>query len=123
MPINKVFLSFQEAVADVHDGATIMFGGFVGKPGSPTNLIIALRDKGAKNLTVVSNRCGGMDLDILFEARQVRKAIASAPVTVSSAPIATETLATTTSSSARRLMPSPLGCGSCSCPDFAVFQR
>ena len=87
MPINKVFLSFQEAVADVHDGATIMFGGFVGKPGSPTNLIIALRDKGAKNLTVVSNRCGGMDLDILFEARQVRKAIASAPVPGSRIPL------------------------------------
>ena len=87
MPINKVFLSFQEAVADVHDGATIMFGGFIGKPGSPTNLIIALRDKGVKNLTVVSNRCGGMDLDILFEARQVRKAIASAPVPGSRIPL------------------------------------
>ena len=87
MTINKVFLSFQEAVADVHDGATIMFGGFVGKPGSPTNLIIALRDKGVKNLTVVSNRCGGMDLDILFEARQVRKAIASDPVPGSRIPL------------------------------------
>jgi 3-oxoacid CoA-transferase A subunit len=80
MPINKVFQSFQEAVADVHDGATIMFGGFIDKPGSPTNLIIALRDKGAKNLTVISNRCAVMDLDLLFETRQVRKAIASAPV-------------------------------------------
>jgi len=87
VPINKVFLSFQEAVADVGDGATIMFGGFVGKPGAPTNLIIALRDQGVKNLTVVSNRCGGMDLDILFEARQVRKAIASAPVPGSRIPL------------------------------------
>ena len=87
MPINKVFLSFQEAVADVDEGATIMFGGFVGKPGAPTNLIVALKDRGTKNLTVVSNRCGGMDLDILFEARQVRKAIASAPVPGSRTPL------------------------------------
>jgi len=87
MSINKVFQSFQEAVADVHDGATIMFGGFIGKPGLPTNLIRALRDKGVKNLTTVSNRCGGMDLDILFEARQVRKAIATAPVPPSRLPL------------------------------------
>ena len=87
MSINKVFLSFQEAIEDVHDGATIMFGGFIGKPGSPTNLIMALRDKGVKNLTVVSNRCGGVDLDVLFEARQVRKAIASAPVPGSRTPL------------------------------------
>lgn len=86
MPINKVFQSFQEAVADVHDGATIMFGGFIGKPGSPTNLILALRDKGVKNLTTISNRCAAMDLDPLFEARQVRKAIASAPVPGSRVP-------------------------------------
>ena len=87
MSINKVFLSFQEAIEGVHDGATIMFGGFIGKPGAPTNLIMALRDKGVKNLTVVSNRCGGMDLDVLFEARQVRKAIASAPVPGSRTPL------------------------------------
>lgn len=86
MPINKVFQSFQEAVADVHDGATIMFGGFIGKAGSPTNLILALRDKGAKNLTTVSNRCAAMDLDPLFKARQVRRAIASAPVPGSRVP-------------------------------------
>ncbi|MFC1915385.1 CoA transferase subunit A [Chloroflexota bacterium] len=80
MGINKVFPSFKEAVADVFDGATIAFGGFINKPGSPTNLILALRDQGAKNLTTVSNRCAAMDLDPLFEARQVKKAIASAPV-------------------------------------------
>ena len=85
--INKVFSSFQEAVADVHDGATIMFGGFIYKPGSPTNLIRALRGKGAKNLTVVGNRCGGADIDVLFEARQVRKAIASATVPMSQNPL------------------------------------
>ena len=85
--VNKVFQSFREAIADVHNGATIMFGGFVGKPGSPTNLIVALRDKGVKNLTVVSNRCGGVDLDLLFEAKLVKKAIASAPVPPSRTPL------------------------------------
>ncbi len=85
--INKVYPSFQEAVADVPDGATVMFGGFIFKPGSPTNLIRALRDKGAKNLTVVGNRCGGADIDMLFEARQVKKAIASAAVPVSQNPL------------------------------------
>jgi len=87
MSINKVFQSFEEAIADVQDGVTIMFGGFIGKPGLPTNLIRALRDKGVENLTTVSNRCGGMDLDILFEARQVRKAIATAPVPQSRLPL------------------------------------
>lgn len=85
--ISKVFPSFEAAVADVPDGATIMFGGFINKPGSPTNLVTALRDKGAKNLTVVGNRCGGADIDILFEARQVRKAIASAAVPMSQTPL------------------------------------
>jgi 3-oxoacid CoA-transferase A subunit len=74
MYIDKTFKTFQEAVVDVHDGATILVGGFIGKPGSPTNLILALRNQGAKNLVTVSNRCAVMDLDLLFETRQVRKA-------------------------------------------------
>lgn len=86
MSANKIYQTFQEAVADVQDGATILVGGFIGKPGSPTNLIRALRDQGAKNLITVSNRCAVMDLDLLFETRQVRKAIASAPVPGSRAP-------------------------------------
>jgi 3-oxoacid CoA-transferase subunit A len=86
MHTKKIYQTFQEAVVDVHDGAIILVGGFIGKPGSPTNLILALRDQGAKNLTTVSNRCAVMDLDLLFETRQVRKAIASAPVPGSRAP-------------------------------------
>ncbi len=85
--INKVFSSFEAAVADVPDGATVMFGGFIFKPGSPTNLIRALRDKGVKKLTVICNRCGGGDLDMLFEARMVKKAIASASVPMSATPL------------------------------------
>lgn len=87
MPINKVFSNFEEAVKDVHDGAIIMVGGFIGKVGMPTNLIHALRDQGAKNLTIISNRVGGIDADVLFEAKQVKKAIASAPVPASRTPI------------------------------------
>jgi 3-oxoacid CoA-transferase A subunit len=87
MPINKVFSNFEEAVKDVHDGAIIMIGGFIGKVGMPTNLIHALRDQGAKNLTIISNRVGGIDADVLFEVKQVKKAIASAPVPASRTPI------------------------------------
>ncbi|GAI18051.1 unnamed protein product [marine sediment metagenome] len=87
MPINKVFTNFDEAVKDVHDGTIIMIGGFIGKVGMPTNLISALRNQGAKNLTIISNRVGGMDIDALFEAKQVEKAIASAPVPGSRTPI------------------------------------
>jgi len=87
MPINKVFSNFEEAVKDVHDGAIIMIGGFIGKVGMPTNLIHALRDQGAKKLIIISNRVGGIDADVLFEAKQVKKAIASAPVPASRTPI------------------------------------
>jgi 3-oxoacid CoA-transferase A subunit len=95
IPIDKVCRSFAAAVADVPDDATILFGGFIGKPGSPTNLINALSEQGAKNLTTVSNRCAGMDLDVLFEKRRVKKAIASAPVPGSrtSSPFETQYLA------------------------------
>jgi 3-oxoacid CoA-transferase subunit A len=66
------------AVERVSDGATIMMGGF-GICGIPENLIAALRQKGAKNLTVISNNAGSADFGIgfLLEARQVRKMIAS----------------------------------------------
>jgi len=87
VPINKVFSNFEEAVKDVHDGAIIMIGGFIGKVGMPTNLIHALRDQGAKKLIIISNRVGGIDADVLFEAKQVKKAIASAPVPASRTPI------------------------------------
>ncbi|HLH30831.1 MAG TPA: CoA transferase subunit A [Terriglobia bacterium] len=76
--MNKVVRDAREAVADVHDGATIMLGGF-GLCGIPENLINALRDKGAKNLTIVSNNAGvdGRGAGLLLEARQVRKVIAT----------------------------------------------
>jgi 3-oxoacid CoA-transferase subunit A len=62
----------------VSDGMTIAVGGF-GLSGNPTNLIRALRDTGAKDLTIVSNNMGvdGKGLGLLLENRQVKKVIAS----------------------------------------------
>jgi len=77
--INKLYPSAQAAIADVFDGASIMIGGFV-TAGSPITLIRALREKGARNLTIIANNVGlGDELDTLCEARQVRKVIASFP--------------------------------------------
>jgi 3-oxoacid CoA-transferase subunit A len=60
------------------DGMTIMAGGF-GLCGIPENLILALRDSGVKNLTVVSNNAGVDDfgLGLLLQTRQIRKMISS----------------------------------------------
>src|SRR4029079_9427924 len=76
--MNKVVTDVMQAIADVHDGATIMMGGF-GLCGIPENLIKALRDKGTKNLTLVSNNAGtdGAGAGLLLETRQVRKVIAT----------------------------------------------
>ena len=75
--IDKVYPSPAAAIHDVFDGATIMFGGFV-SAGSPTNLILALYDKGTRDLTGIANNIGlGDKLDVLCEKRQLRKMIAS----------------------------------------------
>jgi 3-oxoacid CoA-transferase subunit A len=76
--MNKVVRDASQAVADIHDGATIMLGGF-GLCGIPENLITALRDKGTKNLTIISNNAGvdGRGAGLLLEARQIRKIVAT----------------------------------------------
>jgi len=76
--VNKVVGDAREAIADVQDGATIMLGGF-GLCGIPEKLISALRDKGSKNLTIISNNAGvdGRGAGLLLEARQMRKIIAT----------------------------------------------
>jgi len=76
--VNKVVRDAAEAIADVQDGATIMLGGF-GLCGIPENLITALRDKGTKNLTIISNNAGvdGRGAGLLLEARQIRRIIAT----------------------------------------------
>jgi 3-oxoacid CoA-transferase subunit A len=76
--VNKVVRDAREAIGDVQDGATVMLGGF-GLCGIPENLISALRDKGTKNLTIISNNAGidGRGAGLLLEARQIRKIIAT----------------------------------------------
>lgn len=83
--INKVVHSTADAVAGIFDGATIMISGF-GEAGSPIELIHALIDQGAKNLTVVSNNTGSghVGLAALIENRQVKKMICSFPRTANS---------------------------------------
>jgi 3-oxoacid CoA-transferase subunit A len=76
--MNKVLASADEAVAMIPDGATIMMGGF-GLCGIPENLIAALRDRGTRNLTVISNNAGvdEFGIGVLLKARQVRKMIST----------------------------------------------
>ena len=78
--INKIIPSLEEAVADIHDGATVMIGGF-GNAGMPSALIDALIAQGARDLTIVNNNAGNGDtgLAALLKARQVRKIICSFP--------------------------------------------
>ena len=76
--MNKVVKNAGEAIRDIQDGATIMVGGF-GLCGIPENLIHALRDKGVKNLTVISNNAGVDDfgLGLLLQTRQIKKMIST----------------------------------------------
>ncbi|TLP93024.1 3-oxoacid CoA-transferase subunit A [Nesterenkonia salmonea] len=69
-----------EAVADVTDGATVLMGGF-GNAGQPMELIDALLDSGANDLTVVNNNAGQGDagLALLIKERRVKKIICSFP--------------------------------------------
>ena len=97
MAIDKVATSFGEAVSDIPDGAMLMIDGFAGPGGTPQNLIRALRDHGARDLTIVSNTAGlasvigfgtipgtrPIDIGVLIDNEQVKKVIASYPVSPS----------------------------------------
>lgn len=74
--VNKIFPGAEAAIFDVADGATIMVGGF-GLCGIPEDLIEAVRAKGVKNLTVISNNAGveGFGVGRWLENRQIRKII------------------------------------------------
>jgi 3-oxoacid CoA-transferase A subunit len=76
--MDKRVASADAAIAQIQDGATILLGGF-GLCGIPENLIAALRRKGSKNLTLVSNNAGIDDfgIGILLQNKQVKKMIAS----------------------------------------------
>jgi 3-oxoacid CoA-transferase subunit A len=93
---NKVYATFLEAVADIPDGATIMMGGFGHNVDKPQNLIKALKDQGAKDLTIIVNGAGVtgrlgigslggkpfVDEEVLLENRQIKKAICSVPASL-----------------------------------------
>jgi 3-oxoacid CoA-transferase subunit A len=77
--MNKVYADATSALAGVlKDGMLVMAGGF-GLCGIPESLILAIRDSGVSNLTVVSNNAGidGFGLGILIESKQIRKMISS----------------------------------------------
>ena len=74
----KIVDSISEAIQDIKDGSTLIVGGF-GLSGIPEKTIIAIRDKGVKDLTVVSNNCGVDDwgLGLLLANKQIKKMVAS----------------------------------------------
>lgn len=76
--MDKTVPNADEAISDVRDGALILMGGF-GLCGIPENLIAALRRKGTKNLTIVSNNAGVDDFGIglLLQNRQVKKMVST----------------------------------------------
>lgn len=76
--MNKVFPNASAALHDIKDGATLMLGGF-GLCGIPENCISALKVKGVKNLTCISNNAGidAFGLGLLLQSRQVKKMMSS----------------------------------------------
>jgi 3-oxoacid CoA-transferase subunit A len=76
--MNKIMDDAMIAIQDIQDGATIMMGGF-GLCGVPENLIAALAEKAAKDLTIISNNAGidGFGIGVLLERRQVKKMIST----------------------------------------------
>jgi len=77
--MNKVYPDAQAALAGLlRDGMLVMAGGF-GLCGIPEALILAIRESGVKNLTVVSNNAGidGVGLGLLLDTRQIKKMISS----------------------------------------------
>ncbi len=92
-PPNKVYTA-QEAVRDIPDGAVVNIDGFAGPGGMAHYLLLALKNQGAKDLTMISNTAGvarvvnfgtppgrlAIDQSILVDNKQVKKAISSFPV-------------------------------------------
>jgi 3-oxoadipate CoA-transferase alpha subunit len=78
--IDKTVATAAAAVADIPDGATVMIGGF-GTAGMPSELIDALIEQGARELTIVNNNAGNGDVGLaaLLKAKRVRKIVCSFP--------------------------------------------
>ncbi|MFC1999536.1 3-oxoacid CoA-transferase [Chloroflexota bacterium] len=77
--MRKDFATPIEAIWDVRDGASILFGGVGAPQASPASLIMALRDKGIKDITVISNSVGAgpVSISVLAEKKQIKKVIAA----------------------------------------------
>jgi 3-oxoadipate CoA-transferase alpha subunit len=78
--IDKRVATLADAVAGIRDGATVLVGGF-GNSGVPVELVHALLEQGARDLTVVTNNAGSGETDIaaLIREHRVRKIICSYP--------------------------------------------
>src|ERR1051325_6048610 len=76
--MDKRVASVDAAIENLRDGMTILMGGF-GLCGIPENLIAAVRRKGTKNLTIVSNNAGvdGFGIGLLLQNHQVKKMIST----------------------------------------------
>ena len=83
--IDKTVRTIEEAVAGIHDGATVMIGGF-GGAGQPAELIDALIAQGAKDLTIINNNAGNGEVGLaaLLKSCRVRKIVCSFPRQVDS---------------------------------------
>lgn len=83
--IDKSVSTLADAVAGIQDGATVMIGGF-GPAGQPTQLIDALIEQGARELTIINNNAGNGEIGLaaLLKAGRVRKMICSFPRQVDS---------------------------------------
>lgn len=93
-PRQKVFPTGRDAISDLPDGAAVMIDGFAGPGGMPHYLLVSLRDHGATGLTIISNTAGiarvvnfgtppgkqAIDHTVLIDNKQVKKAVASYPV-------------------------------------------
>lgn len=78
--IDKTVQTLADALAGVPDGATVLIGGF-GGAGQPTELVEALIEQGAKDLTIVNNNAGNGEVGLaaLLKAGRVRKLVCSFP--------------------------------------------
>ncbi|MFC5604481.1 CoA transferase subunit A [Sporosarcina koreensis] len=76
--MKPIYSTAMEAISQIEDGSTLMVGGF-GLVGIPEQLILALVEKGVKDLTIISNNCGVDEwgLGLLLKEKQIKKMIGS----------------------------------------------